>query len=123
MADWLSFLLVGPWKLSHKSEVSDWNFLLLGMVGYFWVWFSVVFAKLCKVTINFVVSVCLSIHTEQLCSHWMDFHKIWYFIIFQKSVKIQVSLKSGKNNGYFTGRRMYIYDLTQFFSEWEMFQT
>jgi hypothetical protein len=31
--------------------------------------------------------------------------------IFRKSVeKIQVSLKSDKNNGYFTWRPMYIYD-------------
>jgi len=37
--------------------------------------------------------------------------------------KIQVSLKSAKNNGYFTWRRMYIDDsIFQFFSEWEMFR-
>jgi hypothetical protein len=37
---------------------------------------------------------------EQLCSHWKHFHKIWYLRIFRKSVeKIQVSLKSEKNNG------------------------
>jgi hypothetical protein len=43
-----------------------------------------VFAKLCKATISFVMSVplsvCLSVHPsvpmEQLCSHWMDFHEI-----------------------------------------------
>jgi hypothetical protein len=27
------------------------------------------------VTINFVISVCLSVHMEQLSSHLMDFHK------------------------------------------------
>ena len=40
---------------------------------------------------------------EQLGSHWTDFHEIWYLRFFRKSVqKIQVSLKSGKNKGYFT---------------------
>jgi len=40
---------------------------------------------------------------EQLGSHWTDFHEIWYLGTFRKSVKeIQVSLKSDKNNQYFT---------------------
>jgi len=40
---------------------------------------------------------------EQLGSHLSDFREIWYFGIFRESVeKIQVSLKSDKNNGYFT---------------------
>jgi len=40
---------------------------------------------------------------EQLSSQWMDFHEILYLNIFRKPVyKIQVSLKSDKNNGYFT---------------------
>ena len=41
----------------------------------------------------------------------MDFHKTRYMNIFRKSVeKIQVSLKSDRNNGYFVWRPMYIYD-------------
>ena len=63
---------------------------------------------------------------EQLGSHWTDFHEIWYFsIFFSKSVvKIQVSLKSDKNNGYFTWRPMYIFDHISLTSSWnEMFQT
>jgi hypothetical protein len=57
------------------------------------------------------MSACLSVHMEQLVSHWMDIHEIWYLNIFQKSVEeIQVSLKSDKNNGQFTWTRMYIYD-------------
>jgi hypothetical protein len=41
--------------------------------------------------------------TEQLGSHWTDFLEIWYLGIFGKYVeKIQFSLKSGKNIGYFT---------------------
>jgi hypothetical protein len=56
---------------------------------------------------------------EQLGSHWRilwnlivnGFYEIWYLSIFRKFVdKIQVSLKSDKNNGYFTWKPMYIYD-------------
>jgi hypothetical protein len=47
----------------------------------------------------------------ELCSHWMDFHEILYLSIFRKSIeKILVSLKSDKNNGYFTSRPIYIFD-------------
>jgi len=55
---------------------------------------------------------CLSIRPsvmEQLGSHCKDFHEILYVRIFQKSVsvkKIQVSLKSDKNNRYFTWKPM-----------------
>ena len=48
---------------------------------------------------------------EKLGSHWTDFHEIWYLSLFRKSVaKNQVSLKSDKNNWYFTWRPMYTYD-------------
>jgi len=61
-----------------------------------------IFKKLQKATLNFVLSVCPSVHMEQLRSQWMDFHKIWYLSIFWKSVmKIQVWLKSDKNNWCF----------------------
>jgi len=33
-------------------------------------------AKLRKVTISFAKSVRLSVHMEQLGSHWTDFHEI-----------------------------------------------
>jgi hypothetical protein len=37
---------------------------------------------------------------KQLGSPLTDFHEIWYFSIFRKSVeKIQIELKSDKNNG------------------------
>jgi hypothetical protein len=55
--------------------------------------------------------VCPSVHMEQLGPHWMDFYEIVYFSIFWKCVeKIQVSLKSGKNNWYFAWSHMCIYD-------------
>jgi len=61
------------------------------------------FAKLRKATISFVMPVRLSVRMERLCFHWTDFNEIWYLSIFQKPVvKIQMSLKSDKNKGYFT---------------------
>ena len=56
------------------------------------------FEKLKKATIIFFMSanlfVHLSVHMKQLGSHLVDFHEIWYFSIFRKSVEnIQVSLK------------------------------
>ena len=64
-----------------------------------------------KSAISFVMSVRLSVRIEQLGCHWTDFHEISYLKIFRKSVEeIQVSLKSEKNNGYFTWRSMYNVD-------------
>jgi hypothetical protein len=55
--------------------------------------------------------VCPSVRTEQLGTQWTEFHEIWYLDISQISVeKIKVSLKSDKNNEYFTWRPVYIYD-------------
>jgi len=55
------------------------------------------FAKLRKPTISFM-SVRPSVRMEQLGSHWKDFHEMWYFSMFRKTVqKIQVPLKSDKN--------------------------
>jgi len=52
---------------------------------------------------------------EQLGSHWTDFHDILYFEYFfeNPSPKIQVSLKSYKNNGSFTCRPMYIFIMSR----------
>jgi len=50
---------------------------------------------------NFRLHVRLSVHMEQQ----QIFKKNWYLSVFLKSVeKIQVPLKSDKNNGYFTWR-------------------
>ena len=49
------------------------------------------------------MSVRLSVSMDQLDSHWTDFYDLLYPSIFGKSVaKIQVSLKSDKNDGYCT---------------------
>jgi len=48
---------------------------------------------------------------EQFGSYWTDFHYILFLNILPRSVeKIQVSLKSDKNNGYFTWRPIYIFE-------------
>jgi len=68
------------------------------------------FAELRKATISFVVSVrpCTSNSSVPIGQIFMKLD-IWAF--FRKSVeKIQVSLKSDKDGGYFTRRRMCIYD-------------
>jgi hypothetical protein len=66
------------------------------------------FAKLRK-SDYYLHHVCPSVRIEQLCFHWADFHEILYFNIFRKPVeKIQVSLKSGKNKGYFIKRQIHI---------------
>ena len=71
------------------------------------------FAKLWKVTISFVMFLRPSVRTEQLGSHWMDFHEIWYASIFLKKIeKIQLLLKSDKYNGYLTWRPLYIIDIS-----------
>jgi hypothetical protein len=52
--------------------------------------------------------VLSSVRMEQRGSHWTHFYEILYFSTFRKSVKkIQFSLKSDKNNGYFTWRLTY----------------
>ena len=71
------------------------------------------FVKLRKATISFVMSlsVLVSSRIEQIGSHWIDFHWLWYLSIFAKSVeKIQDSLRSNKNNKSFTWRPINIFD-------------
>jgi hypothetical protein len=58
---------------------------------------------------------------EQLCSHWKDFHEIWYVIIFRILVeKFKLSLKCDESSGYFTWNTIHV---AEFFLEWEMFHT
>jgi len=74
-------------------------------------WFLGTVTGLREATMSFVMSVCPSVRIKQLGSHWTDFRELWYWSIFPKSVKkIQVSLKSDKNNGYITWRPMYVFD-------------
>jgi len=66
-------------------------------------------------------SVRPSTSMEQLGSHWTDFHEVWYLSIFRKFVdEIAVSLKSVKNNWYFTGRSIHVYNTGLFISPWNI---
>jgi hypothetical protein len=57
------------WKMKNENE------------NFSWV------RKITKSDYSFIMSV----RTEQLGSHWTDFHEVWYLSIFRKSVaKIQV---------------------------------
>jgi hypothetical protein len=85
-------------------------------------WFIGAFANLRKATISFIVSVRPSVRIEQLGSHWRDFLQIWYLSIFRKSAeKIQISLKSYKNNGYFTWIPIHFWSYLIHFLKWEIF--
>jgi len=56
------------------------------------------------------VSVCLPVRMKQFGSHWPDFHGTRYLCVLRKRVeKIQVWLKSDKNNGCFGWGLIYIY--------------
>jgi hypothetical protein len=70
-------------------------------------------------------TVCLSVRIENISYHRMDFYEIWYLRMFWNSAeKIQVLLKSEKNNLYFTRRRLFSHLWqypAEFFLEWEMF--
>ena len=61
------------------------------------------FAELRKAAISFVMSVRPSVPMEQRGFHWKEFDDTWYLSFLRKSVeKIQVLLRSEKNNEYFT---------------------
>jgi len=70
-------------------------------------------------------AVFLFVRMEQLGSHWTDFHEIWYLRIFLKSFgKIQVSLNSDKNEGFFTWIPIHLLSYrAHFFLERERLQT
>jgi hypothetical protein len=82
------------------------------------------FARLRKVTVYLVISVCLSVWLSTWntsASTGRIFYEILCLGIFRKSVeKIQVSLKSDNNSKYFAWRHTYIYDnISMNFSRYE----
>jgi hypothetical protein len=80
---------------SMKNDLSHWLILVP---------FLCAFVKLS------CLPVSPSLSMEQLGSNGTDFNEIWYLSTFRKSVDIfQVSLRSVKNNGWFTWRPMHIY--------------
>jgi len=73
------------------------------------------FRKISKSDSYLRLSVCPSVLMVQLGSHWTDCPKFDVGVLLEKPVeKTQVSLKSDKNNGYFTCRLIYIFDHTSF---------
>ena len=85
------------------------------------VFFSKIWRKILqKATISFVASVCLSVCLSVYPSAWSNsaptgpiFMKFYICVFFRKSgEKIQFSLKTDENNGYFTWRSTYICDST-----------
>jgi len=104
-----TFFLSGYWfYLNVSCLVTHWKLIGCKDVPHKICRLLCAFAKLRNATISFC-HVCPSVRIEQLLSHWTNFHQIWYLSIFRKYLeKIQVSLKSDKNNGYF-GEDEYIY--------------
>jgi hypothetical protein len=74
-----------------------------------------VFRRVCRVANKRLLapscpSLRPSVIKKQLICNWTGFREIWYCGIFQKFVnRIQVSLKSDKNNGYFPWRLMFTF--------------
>jgi hypothetical protein len=64
-----------------------------------------------------LVLLCLSVHSEQLGSHWMDYYVIWYLWVFQKSVRTIWVLKFVKNKGCFTLRLKFVYGVSLYSSQ------
>jgi hypothetical protein len=58
----------------------------------FYMKFLGAFTKLQKVTIGTSIypSINSSVYTEHLGSHWTDFDKIWYLILFKKSGELKL---------------------------------
>jgi len=95
------------WKADlHKSQESNASKCPSSFLG--------AFTEFRKATMSFVMSVCPSVSP----SAWNNsaptgriFVKVDIWIFFPKSVeKVQGSLQSNKNNGYFTWISIYIFD-------------
>ena len=91
------------WWLSCEPNAKSWIGAKLLML--------LIFRHVCRIAKSELALSCLCVRMEQLGFHWTDLHEIWYLSIFWNSVeKVQFSLKSDMNNGYFTRRPMYVYD-------------
>jgi len=67
-------------------------------------------AKFRKVTLNFVMSALSSAWNSSPPTGWVYWNFIFDFFFSKICREESVSLKSDKNNGYFTWRHMHIYD-------------
>ena len=118
----LNFVTVSTFQNHHHLSVcitlriSNENFSLLLTISSFPLrgqripWFAATFKRICKIAkVTELRHVRPSVHIEQLGPNWTYLKKKMYLRIFRKSVdKVQVSLKSDKNNWYFTWRSLYI---------------
>jgi hypothetical protein len=50
------------------------------------------------------MTVCPSVRKTQVENDWMDFDKIWYWVVFLKLVALQFWFTSNNSNGHFTWR-------------------
>jgi len=99
--DWLSGAFAKLRRATIKFLIS---ILILNVpCVLWWLFYKTNFAcNKCLSCLSARLSVRSSVLMEQLGSNYTDFQEILFLSIFRKSVeKIQVSLKSGKNNGYF----------------------
>ena len=98
---------------AHFEALRDWTELKMikQRAGWAEEWLLGALAKLRKATTGFVISARTSVHIEHLGSHWTDFHEnsIFWGFFENPSRKIHVSLKSDKNNRYFTWRSIHIF--------------
>jgi hypothetical protein len=86
--------------------------------------FTFVLGLFIKLQKALLASTNLSVHMEMLGSKWMRFYEMLYLSIFRNFVKkTEVSLKSDKNNRYFTWRHINLWYLMELFLECEMFWT
>jgi hypothetical protein len=93
--------------LNYELPRSTYRILMINFRHFPKIWQSDLLASSCQ---SVHPSVRLSSRMEQLGSHWTDSDEILYSRLFEPVEKIQVSLKSDKNNGHFRWRRFHVYD-------------
>ena len=84
---YLSFFLNCVSGLSHASHFYQ---RISGRSYELWLYFLDAFAKLQQSAISCVMCVRPSVRMEQFGSHWADFHEIWHFRIFRKTVEKKI---------------------------------
>ena len=101
----------GGWK-DHNFIINYYSQLKQEKSAFTVRMFLGAFEKLRKATISFVMTVRPSVCPHGPTRLRLDgFHEIWYLHILGKNAwKIQVSLKSDKNNGYFVWRTLDTFD-------------
>jgi len=103
-------------KFLHVNLWFNHSFLCLALGSWLLVRVVLVFRHVRKiVTVSFIMFVCTSVlypfSRNSLPSTGWLFLKFGILVFFWKSVDtIRVSLQTGKNYGYFTGRPLYILD-------------